>query len=78
MSFTLIVFLIACYLMYAHKMGTNGFTFGLLLLFLSFIMFVAKLIYAAATTEEEIKCPSCAETVKKDAKVCRFCGTKIS
>ena len=27
---------------------------------------------------ERIKCPQCAELIMKDAKVCRFCGYKLT
>jgi predicted RNA-binding Zn-ribbon protein involved in translation (DUF1610 family) len=27
---------------------------------------------------EDVKCPSCAETIKRDAKKCRYCGEEMN
>lgn len=60
---------------------------GLLNLFFGWtvIGWFAALIWAASgrpggpatTPETHIKCPDCAELIKKEAKVCKHCGCKL-
>ncbi len=34
--------------------------------------------FEAATPSTHVKCPDCAELVKKEARVCRHCGCKLT
>jgi hypothetical protein len=67
----------------AHRKGRSGISFfGLSLLLSPVVGFVAVLL-AKPDTEKAAargagrKCPHCAEIVKADAKVCRFCGRDL-
>ena len=37
----------------------------------------ARIVPGGATTDDRMECPSCAETIKARASVCRFCGRTL-
>ena len=70
----------------AGSKGRNGFGTFLLSIFLSpLIGIIVALVLErekeidpnAPTAETHVKCPDCAELVKREAKVCKHCGCKL-
>lgn len=41
------------------------------------VLLVAGLVVAWALRRERVPCPYCAERIRKDARVCRYCGREI-
>jgi len=70
----------------AGSKGRNGFGVFVLSLILSpLIGLIVALVLErieqpdpnAPTPDTHIKCPDCAELIKREAKVCRHCGCKL-
>jgi uncharacterized membrane protein len=58
-----------------------GFTIGLIeiviiLLFIAVIWFVVWIVRKSGALSGKV-CPYCAETIKTEAKACRFCGREV-
>lgn len=69
---------------WAHSKGLNGFEFFFVALVLSPLIGGIAVVCTKPNVESVAKrdglrkCPQCAEYVKSEASVCRFCGCELS
>ncbi len=69
---------------YAHNKGLSGISFFAISLFASPLVGVLLALVATPDREKTAKragmrkCPECAEFVKQQARICRFCGHTFS
>lgn len=61
----------------ARSKGRSGFGWFLYGVAIFPVALVHILVARHADEGDTIKCPMCAETVRAEAKVCRFCGHKL-
>lgn len=70
----------------ASSRGRSGFGWFLLSLFLTpVLMLILVLVLPrrglsadAPSPDTHIKCPDCAELIKKEARVCKHCGCRLA
>lgn len=74
---------IACAIVASNK-GRSGFGWFILGLLFSLIALLIVLVLPSITEDADtprpdthIKCPDCAEFVKREARVCKHCGCKL-
>jgi phosphotransferase system glucose/maltose/N-acetylglucosamine-specific IIC component len=85
---TIYIFLAILVGVYANSKGRSGFGFFLIAALLSpLIGFVIALVISPISSKVEQnaldvgdmkKCPSCAELVKTEAKLCKHCRTELA
>jgi hypothetical protein len=68
---------------YAHDKGLSGASFFFIALFATPLVGILLALVAAPDREKAARraglkeCPQCAEAVKQEARVCRFCGHRF-
>jgi hypothetical protein len=57
---------------------TTGLIIGIVMIVISFIVMWNRHGVIAESPSDQKKCPYCAELIKEEAMVCRYCGTDVS